>query len=366
MEHIQSALRRIRRWILVSGALFVLVGIGVMTLVPVDEKVRATGTVVAEDELYLYAPAVGVIQEIRACEGADVKTNEVILVLDTEDLQNQHDQLLAELKEADAQAQLKRSQMEHIAKLPLPKEFWYAQTQLAAAEQKARYTAEEHARYQQLFNSKLTSESELAARQLADQLAQADLANARANVHVINTGLEQSITTEALADLNSALAHVEKLKIDLAVCEREIARRRVRSPSDGKVTLLLKRRVGERVEKGEELVHVARGAARRARLFVGEPEIHRVHVGQEVRLSTPAFNSLRYGYIDGHIVERALEADPRPTDNPDQEARYLIKVQIDHTPIPLVLGASLNAEIILRRVPIWRLFLPAEIDKSGS
>ena len=162
-------------------------------------------------------------------------------------------------------------------------------------------------------------------------------------------------------DLNSVLAHRERLKIDLHVCERDLARRRLCAPLSGTVTLLLKRRVGERVEKGEELVHASHGPADRARLWVGEPQIHRVHVGQSVRLDTPVFNSLRYGYLYGHVESVALEPEPRPAEESGREARYLVRARIDQTPLPLKLGASLDADIILRRVPIWRLFLPADI-----
>jgi len=358
VEQFQPALRRIRFWILSSAALLLVVGGAVLTLVPVDESVRATGTVVAEEEAYLYAPDDAVIEKVHAPEGTDVKTGDIVLTLDKHDLQNRSDQIVAELKESEAQAEFKKNALERITKLPLPKEFWHAQTELASAEQKARHAAAERERYQGLFKSGLTSETELSARKLADQLAQADLTNARDKVRVVQAGLEESITKEALADLKSGLARVERLKIDLAVCERDIDRRSLRAPVDGKVTLLLKRRTGERVAQGEELVHLSQGAATRARLSVGEPQIHRIHVGQQVQMKTPVFSPIRHGYIRGQVEEVALEPYPRQSG----EASYRVNVRIAETPMPLVLGATLDAEIILRRVPIWRMLLPADLE----
>ena len=107
-------------------------------------------------------------------------------MFDSQDLENHHDQVLAQLKEAEAQLQLKRSQTERIAKLPLPKEFWHAQTELAAAQQKARYQGIERERYKQLLDAKLTSVSEFEARKLADELAAAELTNAMENVRVVS------------------------------------------------------------------------------------------------------------------------------------------------------------------------------------
>jgi multidrug resistance efflux pump len=284
-------------------------------------------------------------------EGVHVQAGDLLLVLDTPDEENRRTELEAELREATAQVDLKKVQLERITKLPLPKEFWHARTELAEAEEKARAAAVERQRYQELFEAKLASEVEYDQRKLNEQLSITARDKARANIAVLERGLEQDILKEAAADLTAASAKVERLKTDLAVCEQKIEHHRLRAPVDGQVTLLRKHRPGEAVTKGEELIHLSGGPVNRARLYVGETMIHRIRTGQVVRLRSGSFDTLRYGYVDASVEEVALE--------PQTANRYLVKVRVEKTPVPLTLGSTVEGDIILRRSPIWRLLVPA-------
>ena len=70
-----------------------------------------------------------------------------------------------------------------------------------------------------------------------------------------------------------------------------------------------------------------------------------------VRLRSGAFDTLRYGYVEARVEEVALE--------PQAAGRYLVKVRVEKTPVPLTLGSTVEGDIILRRSPIWRLLFPA-------
>ena len=361
MEPFQPRLRRIRRLIIIGSSAFVLLAAGVLILVPVDEKVRAIGTVVAEEEVYVYAPTEGIISSVNVVEGTNVVQGDVLLSLDTHDLETRRHQLEGELRETVALAELKQTQFERILKLPLPKEFWHAQAELAAAEQRLQHAATEEDRFRKLLAGGLTSQSEYNTRQLAQRMAKTDLEKASNTVEVVQQGLEESITREAMADVKSALARVERLKGELVWCSHEIDRLSLRAPVDGRVTLLLKRRPGEEVAKGEELIHVTRGAANHARLFVGQAELHRIRAGQRVRMRTPMFDSLRYGLIEGRVEQVALEPWPRKETAGEVDTQYYVEARIEHSPLPLVLGSNLDAEIILSQMRLWRLLLPASI-----
>ncbi|MCG3146877.1 MAG: hypothetical protein PCFJNLEI_00311 [Verrucomicrobiae bacterium] len=352
-DEFQTTLRKIRRLIIGGVAGFVIVAGVVVGFVPIDEKVSATGTIVAEAETFLYAPDTGVLKTLAVTEGATVRAGDELLVVAAPDEENRRLELAAALREAEAVAALKKVQLERITKFPLPKEFWHARAELAEAEETVRHAIVERQRYQELFATKLASEVDFDQRRLKEQLALTAREKARANVAVLDQGLAQDILTEAAAELTAATAKLERLKTDLAICENQIDQRRLRAPSAGRVTLLLKRRPGEAVVKGEELIHLASGEPNQARLFVGETMFHRVRVGQQVRLRSHAFDALRYGYVTARVEHVALEPSR------DVPGRYLVKARIEKTPLPLVLGSTVEGDIILRRLPIWRLLLPA-------
>ena len=92
------------------------------------------------------------------------------------------------------------------------------------------------------------------------------------------------------------------------------------------------------------------------KLFATEREYHRIKTGQRVLMTSPAFDRYRYGYIEGTVVATAIESEPQ--DSGGEKRVYRVHVRVDQTPQPLMLGSSVEADIILRRTPIWRLLLP--------
>lgn len=354
MDAIRQQIRVIRRMIGITVTICLLVVILFFIWVPLEEKLSATGSVIAEKECFIYAADEGRVQEVVAKDGTDLKEGDPILKLDSTDMLGWRSQLEAEIKEAQASLEFKQAQTEKISKLPLPKEFWHVRSEVSEARQKTLFAEKELKRYQTLFDEQLTSQSELDARKLAFDSAHAELERAEERLGIVDQGLEESIKKEALTDLKSAITRVERLKVDMRVCEDRIARCVVRTPLSGKLTLLLKRREGEGVAKGEELAHLSSGGASRARLLVNENQIHRVRIGQKVRMRSNMFESMRLGYIWGNVTEVSNEPSLLPSSEGQRQFRVL--VQIQQSPIPLVLGTTLHAKIILQKVPFWKRF----------
>ncbi len=365
MEKFQQNLRLIRIWIISSVLGFGIILVALIGFVPVDEKVTASGIIVSEEEHYLYAPEDGILQEVKAYEGTRVKKGDPILLLDTQQQENWKAQIGAEIKEAQAALELKKVQLEKVNKLPLQKEFWHARSELAQAQQQALHAENELRRYTQLLEEKLTSQSEYDTRKLAHDMAQAELAKAKENVAMLDRGLEETAKKEALADLNAAGARLDRLTVDLKVCMEQIIRRQVCAPMDGMVTLVIKRRPGERVNRGDDLAHISGGEPKRVKIFVGENQMHRIRVGQHVRMRSNVFEFMRFGYIHGTITEAAMEAYPRQPGEPVKEGSYLVVAHVEETPSRLVLGSTVEAYIILRRVPVWKLLLPEDLRSEA-
>lgn len=361
MEKLQQSLRLIRVWILSAVLGFGAMLVGLIGFVPVDEKVSAPGLIVAEEERFLYSPEDGILQEVKAYEGTRVKKGDPILLLDTQQQENWRTQIEAEIREAQAALELKKVQLEKVNKIPLQKEFWHARSELAASQQKALHAEAEFRRYSQLLEEKLTSQSEYESRKLAHDVAQSELAKAKELASMLDRGLEETARKEALADLNAASARLDRLSVDLKVCQEQISRRQILAPMDGLVTLVIKRRPGERVNRGDDLAHISGGEPKRAKIFVGENQVHRIRAGQHVRMRSNVFEFMRFGYVHATITEVAMEAYPRQPGEPVKEGSYLVVAHVEETPTRLVLGSTVEASIILRRVPVWKLLLPEDL-----
>jgi len=76
-------------------------------------------------------------------------------------------------------------------------------------------------------------------------------------------------------------------------------------------------------------------------------------------MSSMAFDPLRDGYIEGRVESVALqpESSVAPATGADVPS-YRIIVAVDHSPQVLVGGSRVEAKVILRRVPLWRLLFP--------
>ena len=48
-----------------------------------------------------------------------------------------------------------------------------------------------------------------------------------------------------------------------------------------------------------------------------------------------------------------------------KEGSYLVVAHVQETPARLVLGSTVEASIILRRVPVWKLLLPEDLRSEA-
>ena len=94
--------------------------------------------------------------------------------------------------------------------------------------------------------------------------------------------------------------------------------------------------------------------------MVGESQIHRVKPGQRVRMKSNIFEFLQYGYIEAILEEISLEPYVFKESETYKGGTYRVIAKIERTPVPLVLGSTLEARIILQRVPLWKYLLPRD------
>lgn len=375
---IQKRIQVLRRIVVGASLAVIVVTIGLLLFVPIDERVLATGKIRAETDTYLYAPADGTLEKVLVREGDSVQENQALLKLNSTHLQQELKQIDAAISRARAQLRLQQVKLEHTTRLPLPREFWHMQEDVFIARESLRQSQVEADRYEELFAKGLVSRQEVERTTLAVELANAEVAKASEKANILNQGLEGTILEEARALIEGARSALQELEVKRTVIEEQVDELTLRAPTAGLITYLPIIRPGKAVQKGESLVHLSQGPANRVDLFVGENQIHRLHKGQRILMESLAFDSLRHGYIEGEVTEVALEpyyedrkmdssaATPVPTgETSGKEMTYRLQGKILSTPLPLVIGSSVEAKIILNRIPIWKLLLPEDLRSSN-
>ncbi len=352
--NIQAQLLRLRRLILwgSGGALAVL--LAALAFVPFDERVLARGVVGAETDTHLYAPADGVLAALEVREGDRVAAGQAVLRLDDTEWREQLQATEASLGRARGELARQKAAMETTAGLPLPKEFWHTQEEIGLARERIRYEQLQVGRATELYNRGLVSRQDLETARLALEVALSEESKIHDRLRILEQGLEGKIMNEAAARIDEAYGALRELEVQRDHCRAALERCVVRAPAAGTVTLLTKRRPGVKVARGEDLAHLAHGEPVRVDIFCGENQYHRLRPGQRVLMRSNAFDALRHGYIEGSVERVGMEPESRE----DGEPRYRIVARIEQSPVPLVLGSTVEARIIIRRTPLWRLLLP--------
>lgn len=355
---VHNQLRIAQRLIIGCLLLFVLLVAGLLLFVEVDEKVLGDGLVRASRDTRIYAPVDGLIASVAVESGEEVSEGDPLLQLDATLAREELLSSQAALREAEARLELQKARWARVKKLPLPQEFWSVENEISDAEDRLGLALREVTRYARLASGGGGSKQDYDRALLERELAQSRLDRAREKRRILAEGYQDTVLAEALAEFDTAAASVEKLETEVEIAESRLARLTVRAPRAGKVTMVDKSRPGELVRKGEDLLHLSHGPSERVDVYLPETQIHRVTAGQDVIMKANSFDWLRNGLIRGRVREVSLE----PYENDAGEnLGYIAVVEVTDSPVALALGSTVQAEIILDRVPIWHLLLPESI-----
>lgn len=358
--NIQQQLRRVRRLVMWLSAISIILLVGLAAFIPIDERIQATGFIRAAQDVRLFAPEDGVLKSLDVKEGDQVAKGDPIFHLDDTLQLAELQQIQANLEKARSDLEVQKARLERTAKLPLPKEFWHLQEELSVTRERMRQSVVEYERAQHLEQRGLISRQETERARLAVEISRADAMKTQEKMQIVEKGFESSILKESVAEIQAAQTALHALEVERQLRVESIERCVLRASEGGVVTLLNKRRPGERVQRGEDLAHIAHGGATRVDIFAGENQFYRVRQGQRVLMKSKSFDTLRHGYIEGHVTQVAMEPESLNKSDTNTSA-YRIVVAIDHTPLELSIGSSVEARIIFQRIPLWKLALPENL-----
>ena len=160
MAHKTAGLRGKLRLLTIIGFSLVLLvcgGIVALFLFDIEDVIYARGKIASEIAYDIIGHMDGRVIRLNFEEGDDVEAGEVIAQLDTILYDEQRVRIEAELREYEAELEVKKAELEALRTNPLPKELWYAETNLKESEDKARRTQARLNRSLQLSSSNAIS-----------------------------------------------------------------------------------------------------------------------------------------------------------------------------------------------------------------
>jgi len=312
---------------------------------PPADRVRVSGQVEAT-EVQVSAQVGGRILELPVQEGHRVEMGAIVARLDTEDAELALARARAERAQADAQLRLLRagSRVEDIRQAEST--VAAARAERLAAQAELESAQVEVDRFEGLLASTSGSRKQrddaVARRNVARERVQAAADRIDAAAEVV-ARLKAGARKEELA---AAEARVTAADAQIRILEKAVADATVTAPLSGIVTSVIAD-VGELAAPRIPLVVITDLDRAWANIYVDEPVVPRLRLGQSVTLYTDAGGSVA-GTLS--FVSPKAEFTPRNVQTAEDRAQlvYRLKVSVDNRAGVLKVGMPVEAELVFQ------------------
>jgi multidrug resistance efflux pump len=331
------------------GCLMLLSG---LFLIQFDLLVVGDGVIEARTAPRLYAPRDARVESIHVLPGQSVEEGDLLMVLSDDALRQEKMDLEVRISVAEAEARLAAFQERELQLTGGGIEDSLAEGSLELHKKQMDMLQEIKEIYTTL--TALGSAPRLEMLELESRIVEAERASLRDQLRVelrqqgfLDLQIERQSTLRALAEtriklLNEHLREVKAQRTEMSI----------RSPRAGRVTHVAAGDPGMRVQTGDlllSMVDVTDGLE--ARVFVPDRNVDLVKPGLPVRLNSHTFSANAEGYIHGTVIRMVTDDRVSPMEG------FEVWISIDSTPVELVVGSSVTAEIILQRQGAAGLFL---------
>jgi HlyD family secretion protein len=276
-------------------------------------ELLASGTVEAT-EADVGAQLAGRIAEVLVHEGESVRRGQLLARLDDAELR-------ARLAVAEAQAALARAQLAEAERGPRAEEIAQARAAAAAAASRLEDAQRDVERARMLFDGGAISREALDKAVTLESVARAQRDQANEALRALEEGTRPERVAAARAALRQAEATIDQM-------EATIANAAATAPFDGVVSVR-HREPGEVVAAGLPIVSVMDPENRWVRIYVPEPAVGRISIGQQAAIFSDGHPDRPF---DGEVVFIASEAEFTPRNVQTAEERtklvYAVKVRI--------------------------------------
>jgi HlyD family secretion protein len=310
-----------------------------------ENRVRVSGHVEADD--VQLAPEVGGrILELRVAEGDRVDKGDLIARLDTRDTELALARGRADRAQADAQLRLllAGSRSEDIKQAQA--QATASRAEVSAAEADLVHAQTDLERYEALLRANAGSRKARDDAQMRRDVAEQNVRAARERARASEETAARVKAGSRPQEIQAARARLAAVDAQIATSEKAVNDATIVSPVDGIVTEKLVN-VGELVAPRTPLVVVTDQDHAWGEVFVDEPIVPRVKLGQPATVFTDAGQSIP-GKLT-YISPRA-EFTPRNVQTAEERSRlvYRVKVGVNNSSGVLKPGMPIEAEIQLQ------------------
>jgi HlyD family secretion protein len=313
---------------------------------PPPSSIRVSGQVEAT-EVRVSAEVGGRVLEIFVKEGDRVPAGARIASLDTRDAGLALTRARAERAQAAAQLRLLEAGARPEAIRQAEAQVAVAERGVAAADAELDAAQKDVDRFEQLLALRSGTE-----KQRDDAVARRNVANERARgareqVRVAKEALAGLAAGARPEELDAARARIAAIDAQIATWDKAIADASVTAPLGGVITEKVAE-VGEIVQPHAPIVVIADLDHAWANIYVDEPLVPRLRLGQSVTVYTDAGGSQG---IQGTVsfISPQAEFTPRNVQTADERAKlvYRVKIAVDNRSGVLKAGMPVEAEVPL-------------------
>jgi multidrug efflux pump subunit AcrA (membrane-fusion protein) len=354
---------------------------------PLTATLTATGTLRSIQAITYRSPVAGRDVEIKelAPEGTHVKEGDLLIKLETTDVEREIEragqearQAQMDLEVAQADVQEAEAAVKAVSEGEGVLAVEEARTHLQLAEKKAQRLRQEYAQLKPLMDRGFITREELARTE--DELDQAEqeltLARKRTGVAVdLTHPREESRAAlqmaQKTAQLGRARTHVDETNTRLGLLRQLKDACTIYALGPGLVVYeenlsanpRRKIRVGDRVSTSQGILTIPEVNRMQIDSTVSEPEMHRVHPGQTADVRVEAFPDLR---LTGHVVRVGTLASTsafRPLD----DKRFDLIIELDSAPPELRPEMTMRADITVGQKPdVLLVPVTAVFEREGT
>jgi HlyD family secretion protein len=294
--------------------------LGALALVSCGQlKTRSVSGTIETDEVHVASRYGGRVISLHAQEGDTLQPGQLIVELDATELSARHDQSAAQLAE-----------LEHG---PRPAEIAVAKAEWESLLAQVDFAKAEERRAIDLFEQKVTSVQDRdQAVSRARQLVQsADAAKKRYDLLVEGTRPEQ----------------IAQARAQLAEIETQLREMRVVAPTNA-VLEVLSVKVGDVLPANREVATLILPVVW-VRVYVPEPWLGRIQIGQRVSVSTDSSRATFTGIVEQ--VNRQAEFTPRNVQTVEDRIRQVFGVKVRLPSDTGKLRAGMSVDVAFADVP---------------
>ncbi len=360
-----------KKIIIISSIAVFIVIVAIISLLKgfSDNKIVQISGILEADNTEVPSLTSGVIKEIKVKEGNEVKKGDVLIILDSGELEIRREQAESVVKQTEAQLEMIESgateseikqlkakvnqaqaNLQNIQSGARPEEIAQAQAKLESAEASFNKAKSEFESAQKLYEQDIISKSKLEESQLAYNSAKSVYTGAQESLKLlrkgpstgqVNIAQQQLAASKAAlsnimeganpAQIKAAQAQIEQSKAELKLIDQMIEDSQIKSPIKGTINQLSVS-TGELITKGSSVASILDLENLWVKIYVPESKLVYMNLGQPAKIYPEAIDSLEFPGKVTYISQKGAFIPPGTKESVDQQV-FEVRVTLDKSRI---------------------------------